>query len=249
PVYNTGVLFYNFLIELEKMFPVLEHLGVMPHCVAVDDASTDETTLRILNKPPIPLVVVRRNENEGCCEGLFTALECVNKNSGGGDFMAWLDSDGEHKPSALVGVFMTVQSGIADLALSQIIFRESDMLEFDRRLQESMGALEARIILGPEHCWHQHCPGCWVVTAEYVRKGAGLFRRYLDFYREIHGEIARWGEDMSWMKMVHALGGRINYQNITLSHMKTPNRPEAKVVSQYYHALQHLMGYEKFFQR
>lgn len=248
PVYNTGELLRGFLMELRETIPFIEKLGVKVTCIAIDDASSGELTLDILRNPPTPLEVIHHEQNGGCFQGLITALECACKICGPDDYVAWLDSDGEHKPMQLIGLLALVQRGVADLALSQIIWKEDMMSEYDRRLQDAVGLLEAQVILGPGHRWHQHCPGCWVVNAGLVPKSTALLKGYADFYFANEAEHARWGEDMSYVACVGFLGGRVNSDSITLSHMLAPNRPMSKVVSQYEHALAHLRLYSKFFQ-
>lgn len=251
PVYNTGGLLRKFLNELGNTIPFLEKLGVAVKCIAVDDKSTDIMTCMILKHSPIPLEVIYREVNGGCCEGLSTALERVMEQCTERDFMSWLDADGEHPPMKLLGVLPVLQRKLADLALVQIVWQEDHMASYDRKLQDAMGTLEAMVIFGPDRQWRQHCPGCWVVTGEFlVDKGTPrLYRQYLNFYKSETGQLARWGEDMSFVACVHNLGGRVDDSTITVSHMVVPNRPPEKVVSQYTHAFTHLGLYERFFKK
>ncbi len=250
PVYKTGAPLHDFLLELGATIPLLQKLGMEVKCIAVNDATPDRETLGILENPPIQgLEVINRSVNGGCCEALVSGLEYVANRSQTEDMVAWLDADGEHRPTQLIGLTSILERGAADLALSQIVWREGHMEEYDRLLQWGMGALEAKVIFGDERRWVQHCPGCWVVSAKYLvlNEAHRVLRNYLDFYHKKEGKRAQWGEDMTFVACVHHLGGRVDDSTITTSHMPAPNRPPTKVVSQYTHALAHLGYYGEFF--
>jgi glycosyltransferase involved in cell wall biosynthesis len=250
PVYNSREALREFLNELHETIPFLSLLGYEVRCVAINDASTDERTLEILRNPPHSyLEVVPRVENGGACEALLSALNFVAERCQPDDKMAWLDSDGEHRPMLLITLASLLDRGQADLAIAQIIWRENHMAEHDRKLQGGMGSLEAKAIFEDEHRWLQHCPGYWMVSTKFLVQHniPGLLRLYLDFYERQAGERARWGEDMTFAALVHHLRGRVDDSTVTLSHTPAPNRSLEKILRQYKYALAHLFLYPEFF--
>jgi glycosyltransferase involved in cell wall biosynthesis len=248
PVFNTGDLLRDFLEKLAETRDFLGKLNLNVHSFAVDDGSTCAYTRSILDGAPT-LNVLRHNTNEGCAVALKTALAHMESMSEPGDYMVWLDADGEHRPMQLTGLLPILMNKSADLALAQIIWQEHHMSEFDRKLQEGMGALEAEVIFGARRRWHQHCPGFWVVRAEFLRKTdvVKCYNDYLLAFKAEYGSLPRWGEDMTFAACVHTCGGIVNDDTITQSHMPAPNRPATKIVDQYYRALMHMRLYQTFF--
>lgn len=244
PVYNTGRLLHDFLAELKTVSTILRSEYKSVILVAVDDGSTDSNTVDILKDSP-DVHVIRHDENKGVVAGLLTALQYVGAHCSPEDCMAWLDSDGEHDPLHLVHLVRMMKNKSVDMALAQLLFREEHMGEIDRKSQEFMGAVEGKLLLG--HYFFQHCPGCWIVRAEYIVSGAENLKAYMDFYKKETGMAPRWGEDMTFLAIVKNLGGQINDDLCSASHMPAPNRSLEKIIDQLYHAVIHLRLYQGFF--
>lgn len=248
PVYNTGSALGEFLKEADQVSPLLRKLGVDLQFIAVDDASDDADTIDILQSDK-KVSVIRHDQNRGCFASLMSAIKYVEKRCEIGDYMAWLDSDNEHRPMHLVSLLAVLQQDMADMAMLQLIFRPQYMQEFDREQQRTLGALEARVLLGNGHIWHQHCPGCWMVKCSYLARLDILLRAYKKFFQEQENVDLRWGEDMIFAAFVNYVGGRVNYDTMALSHKAAPNRTDEKIIAQYDQAIRHLRVFRQYAER
>jgi hypothetical protein len=247
-----------FIEELEAVKELLGRLGYRLQCLAVDDASSEPLTKVLgLKRSTKFLSVLRQRQNQGCADGLRTALgEVSHRSQNANDLFAWLDSDGEHRPWHLLEMVLRLQRGQADGAVTQIVWREQHMKEFDRNLQLAFGAMEGYVIFGADsgQRWLQHCPGYWLTRGPRHWSDDGnhpyqLYARYLDAYEQKYGERARWGEDMTMIRCIVAAGGVVDNSVVVQSHMVAPGRTLKKVLMQYTGALRHLVLYEEFFAR
>lgn len=109
PCYNTG----------GRARPVLEHLlRVVPHVVVVDDGSTDDLAGQ-LDGLPVRLVTFPANRGKGYAliEGFRALQECPEVSC-----VVTLDSDGQHDPDEIPGLYRVFRERKADLVIGSRVF-------------------------------------------------------------------------------------------------------------------------------
>jgi len=245
-VYNVGLELDSFLKNLGKASVKIEKSGINVQWLAIDDGSNDEVTLNILKKYSRDLIIVKHNKNLGVVQGLLSAMKFIIKNSNESDFMAWLDSDGEHDPHKLICALNKVRGGF-DIALTQIRYRLSHLSYIDHCFNKFMGAIQGEVILGGDKKFLHNCPGCWAVKVSLIKKIFPIFIKYTSFFQDKTGIPMRWGEDMTVLKIIDYLGGKIDVDNVFWSKVSAPNRSTDKIIRQSLNNLNHLNLYGEFF--
>lgn len=193
--------------------------------------------------------VVVHKTNLGVAQALLSALKHVARAVGRGDYMAWLDSDGEHDPYDLIPAFYTVHHEKADIALTQIDYQPDHLSHIDALFNKFMGAIQGEIILGENNHFLHNCPGCWVTKMRFVYELIPFYEEYIKFYREQTGREMRWGEDMTFFRIAIHLGAKINCDSIAISKISAPNRTNEKIIDQTLNNITHLKLYADFFKK
>lgn len=246
PLYkNDPRTFESFLKDLCEVKKILRSSLREIKLLAINDGYVTPEIDKLFRTYKVH--VIAHKTNLGVAQALLSALKHVSSAVGRQDYMAWLDSDGEHDPYDLIAAFYTVQHGKADIALTQIDYQPGHLSRIDALFNEFMGAIQGEILLGENNHFLHNCPGCWVTKMQFVYELVPLYEEYIKFYREQTGRDMRWGEDMTFFQMAIHLGAKMNYDSITISKIPAPNRTNEKIIEQTLNNITHLRLYADFF--